>query len=649
MAVLAALGLGCADAPATDGGNGGNGEVDAGELTTTTLDGDGSVETETETDTVGGSAAAPIVFDAPPVVAAGGWIYASFDRALSQVEVALDGRPLGSPVSPLYADMPGGVWRVPADLSAGPAVLAVRLREDPEAAALRDVEIVRAQFLEVADQVGLAMVHDATGSPSECAESHTGLAFGDVDGDDLPDALVGNVGAGLRLSLHEGDANGDGLPDFRDVTADVGLGGVDSVAMATFVDLEGDGDQDLFVGRRGPNRVFENRRVPDGELFFTDVTAALGLGADDQRTMGAAFGDYDGDGDLDLYVVNHAYCFPEPGGEIRAEDHLYRNDDGVFVERTHELGPRVTSIGFSAGWLDVERDGDPDLVVINDAVGGNIGLPNALWRNDGPEPDGDGWRFTDVSDASGVALAGVNGMGLGFGDVDDDGMVDLAFTDIGPNHLLVNAGDGTFVDVGAQAGIERARLPWDRTSITWATHLFDHDLDGDLDMYVSGGRIKGVAPIPDALFRNDGDGTFTDIGWESGMSDPGHGKASALVDLDRDGAWDLVTASWGGPLRVYLNRAASPGSHWLALELEGLGKNRDALGAIVELKAGDRTLTCFHSARPSLGGGSEAACHFGLGDVATLDGLRVWWPDGTVDDRAGPEVDQRIRLVHPAG
>lgn len=592
---------------------------------------------------------APRILDAPQGVAAGGWVWAMFDQPLSAVELALGARPLGEPLTPLHGDQPGGIWRVPDDLAPGDAVLTVWLRDAPELQSERAIEITAPHFADVAEPTGLAQVHDATGSPVECAESHTGLAFGDIDGDDRPDVLVGHVGAGLRMHRNGGDLDGDGMPDFSDVTAEVGLAGIDAVAMATFVDLEGDGDLDLFVGRRGTNRVFRNRRVPEGELAFDDVTLELGLGAEDQRTMGAAFGDYDGDGDLDLYVVNHAYCFPEPGSEIRADDHLYRNDDGVFVERTHELGPVVSSVGFSAAWVDVERDGDPDLVVINDAVGGVIGLPNALWRNDGPADDGDGWRFTDASEASGLALAGANGMGLALGDLNDDGLVDLAFTDIGPNHLMVNAGDGTFVDVAEAAGVQRSRLPWDRSSITWAAHLFDHDHDGDLDLYFSGGRIKGPAPIPDAFFDNLGDGTFADATWTAGLSDPDHGKASGLVDLDRDGAWDLVTANWAGPLRVYRNRAAAPERHWLVVELQGLGKNRDALGAIVEVGAGDRTLTCFHSARPSLGGGGETACHFGLGDIATIDTLRIHWPDGLVDDRAVPRVDRRIRVVHPAG
>lgn len=595
----------------------------------------------------------PQILGAPPIVARGGFLYVIVDEPISRLQVELDGEPLGEPFDHLHADVPGGLWIVPETLAIGPATLGVRSTEDSDAVDTQPIELVAARFVDIAVPTGLAQDHDVSGSPAECAESHTGLALGDYDGDAAPDLFVGHVGRGGQLHRNLGDRDGDGLPEFEDVTVAAGLDGIDAVAMATFVDLEGDGDLDLFVGRRGANRVFRNRLVPTGAAGYDDVTAELGLGVESQRTMGVAFGDYDGDDDLDLYVVNHAFCFPEQGSDIRAEDHLYRNDDGVFVERKEELqGPVLSSVGFSAAWIDVERDGDRDLLVINDAVGGTIGLPNALWRNDGPAADGEGWQFTDVSAASGVALPGANGMGLALGDVDGDGFVDFAFSDIGPNHLLLNQGDGTFEDVGVDAGIERRRLPWDRQSITWAPHLFDHDDDGDLDLYFSGGRIKGNAPIPDAFFDNLaqelGNIVFEDLTWASGLADPGHDKASALVDLDRDGRWELLTMTWDGPLRVYHNETESAvGRHWVDVELRGRGGNRDAIGAIVELVAGGRMQTCFHGPRPSLGGGGETACHFGLGDVATIESLRVIWPDGTIHDPTPPDVDRRVLVIHP--
>lgn len=611
------------------------------------LDGGSEPDTSSTTDDACPHGVPPTILGAPAVVARGTRLYVMVDLPLQLLELEVAGRVLDGPRQPLQTDMPTALVPLPADLPLGPTTLVARRRDDPDAVGEQPIEVVEPLFPDMATATGLAQTHDASGSPPECAESHTGLAFGDYDGDGDPDAFVGHVGREGRLHQNVGDRDGDGLPEFEDATAAAGLPGLDAVAMATFVDLEGDGDQDLFVGRRGENRMLRNRLIPDGVPAFEDATAAVGLGGDDQRTMGAAFGDYDGDDDLDLYVVNHAYCFPESGSEIRARDHLYRNDGGVFVERTVDLpSALVDSVGFSAAWVDVERDGDQDLVVINDDVGGTIGHHNALWRNDGPGPGG-GWLFTDVSLASGVGIPGVNGMGLALGDVDGDGFVDMAFTNIGDNVLLRNAGDGTFIDVSEPAGIARGWLPWDRESITWAVHLFDHDDDGDLALYYSGGRIKGTQLVPDAFFDDRGDGTFADLTWAVGLSDPGHGKASVLVDLDRDGAWELATASWGEALRVHHNRVdrAATGHHWLDVELEGRGGNRDALGAIVEVDTAAGTQTCFHTQRPSLGGGGETACHFGLGRQSEVLAVRITWPSGATAEPSPPAVDRRIRYV----
>lgn len=615
-------------------------------------DGEGDEDARGSSSTDAGDtlASAPVIVAAPDVVGRGTRLYVLVDLPMQLIELELAGRVLDGPRQPLLTDVPGALVPVPADLPLGPTMLVARRRDEPSEVAEHPLELVEPRFVDVAAATGLAQTHDVSGAPPDCAESHTGLAFGDWDGDGRVDAFVGHVGRGGRLHRNVGDRDGDGLPDFEDATDAAGLPEIDAVAMATFVDLEGDGDQDLFVGRRGENRMLVNHLVPDGEPVLEDATAALGLGGHEQRTMGAAFGDYDGDDDLDLYVVNHAYCFPEAGSEIRARDHLYRNDGGRFVERTDEElpGPLVDTVGFSAAWIDIERDGDQDLVVINDDVGGGIGSPNALWRNDGPAADG-GWTFTDVSLASGVGIPRVNGMGLALGDVNGDGLVDMAFTNIGDNVLLLNAGDGTFVDATEAAGVARGWLPWQRESITWAVHFFDHDDDGDLELYYAGGRIKGVQLVPDAFFDNLGDGSFADLTWAAGLSDPGHGKGSALVDLDRDGAWELATAAWGEELRVYHNRVdrAASGNHWLDVELQGRGGNRDALGAIVELDTEAGTQTCFHGQRPSLGGGGETACHFGLGVHERVLAVRITWPDGSISEPTAPGVDRRVRWAQP--
>lgn len=619
---------------------GGPAFIDSNDLETSGSGGDESNADE------GPGVAPPQIVDASEIGTPGGLLFLLVDAPISDITLAI-GEVDVEPRQFLFTDIAGALYRVPEDAEPGTSELEVRWRHEDGAGATRAIEIVAPRFVDVALEAGLGVTHDATGSPAECAESHTGLAWGDYDDDGIPDVFVGNVGSGSTLHRGLGVLDASGVPSFTDATQAVGLGGVDSMAMAQFVDLEGDGDLDLFVGRRGTNRVFRNQLSETGVATFADVTAELGLDAYSQRTMGVAFGDFDGDDDLDLYVVNHAFCFPSRGSEIRAEDHLYRNDGGRFVEQTQWLdSPVIASVGFSAAWVDVERDGDLDLIVINDDVGGDIGMPNALWRNDGPDEDG-GWRLTDVSDASGVAIPGVNGMGLAYGDIDDDGFVDFAFTNIGANVLLLGNGDGTFFDASEQAGIARNQLPWERRSTTWAAHMFDHDNDGDLELYFSGGRIKGEAPVPDAFLDNLGDGRFEERTWSAGVEDPAAGKASALVDIDRDGDWDVVTTAWAAPLRVYQNRLADrTAAHFVDIELRASGGNSEALGAIVTLEAGGRTRTCFHGHRPSLGAGGETTCHFGLGEVQQVDAVTIRWPDGSEERVAPPAVDQRTRYSH---
>ncbi len=600
---------------------------------------------ETSSGDEGPTSAPPQIVNASQVGTPGGLVFLLVDAPISDITLAIGGVDV-EPRQFLFTDIAGALYRVPEDAEPGFSQLEVRWRHEDGAAATRELEIVAPRFVDVALEAGLGVTHDATGSPPECAQSHTGVAWGDYDDDGVPDVFVGNVGSGGTLHRGLGVLDASGVPSFTDATQAAGLTGVDSMAMAQFVDLEGDGDLDLFVGRRGYNRVFRNQLAQTGAATFVDATAELGLDFYSQRTMGVAFGDFDADDDLDLYVVNHAFCFPARGSEIRAEDHLYRNDGGRFVEQTHWLdSPVIASVGFSAAWVDVERDGDLDLIVINDDVGGDIGMPNALWRNDGPDEEG-GWRLTDVSIESGVGLPGVNGMGLAYGDIDDDGFVDFSFTNIGSNVLLLGNGDGTFFNASEQAGIARNQLPWERRSTTWAAHMFDHDNDGDLELYFSGGRIKGEAPVPDAFLDNLGDGRFEERTWAAGVEDPAAGKASALVDFDRDGDWDVVTTAWAAPLRVYQNRMADRSSaHFVDIELRASGGNSEALGAIVTLEAGGKRRTCFHGHRPSLGAGGEATCHFGLGDVDRVDALTITWPDGTEESAALPAVDQRTRYV----
>ena len=588
------------------------------------------------------------ILEASPVGSPGGTIFVITAGEADFIGVYLDGVALE-----LEPEADGlSLVVVPATQPLGVAILSTRVRGGAIDGDRRPVEIVEASFERVELETGLIFDHDVAGWEEGCAEALTGVGFADVDSDGALDAFVGNLqGPAVFFHNDQGDTDG-GLPTFTANTQAVGLAGIDLVSTVNFADYDNDGDPDLFVGRRGLNRLLRN----DGGVF-TDVTAAVGLGLEAQRTTGGGWGDWDSDGDLDLYVSNHAWCFPNVNATIeqRNADHFYRNDDGVFTELTDLFpdgnGQMSGRFGFVSMFVDYDRDGDQDLVVLNDHVpnGGN----SVVWQNQGPSeayamvPLGPESGFSPPRDAANKAP---NSMGLAVGDLNEDGRPDFAYSNIGHNALVLSDladREVPWVDGAEAGGVWRWELPWFVRSVTWATHLFDYDNDGDLDLMYIGGDLRGATPQPHAFFVNNGDNTFVDRTWHAGLESRGHGKGSALVDLDGDGFLEMVVANWGGRLEVYRNSLPDQGNsnHWLQVDLAGDGAavSRDAFGAIVELtEVGGRVQTCFRTPQPSLSATGDPTCHFGLGASDGEVSIRVFWPDGTelgVDEQT---VDGRI-------
>ena len=231
--------------------------------------------------------------------------------------------------------------------------------------------------------------------------------------------------------------------------------------------------------------------------------------------MSAAWGDYDGDGLLDLYVTNYMECTGEwtTEAEIIAnvgyhDDVLYHNEgDGTFTDVTAALPESDRpAAGFTAAWIDADSDGLLDLYLANDFVGPSPDH-NRLWHNTGG--DGPAWTFADVSLQSGAGLY-MNTMGVGIGDVDRDGDFDLALSNIGGNKLLLSNGDGSFLEQ-AGSGIERPMQGVDYLTVTWGTAVVDFDLDGWDDVFMAAGNLPQgpeavVGDQPNMLFLNDGTG-----------------------------------------------------------------------------------------------------------------------------------------------
>lgn len=478
-----------------------------------------------------------------------------------------------------------------------------------------------------------------------------GVGVEDFDGDGWLDVVFSNCDP--RGPLRYFRSRGDG--GFEDRTADSGtseqLGGLNLVC----ADVDEDGDQDVLVLRGAwlldHGRIRNSLLRNDGGERFVDVTHAAGLAEPARPTQTAAFGDFDGDGSLDLYVGNESRLEIEGGGQGDYPSQLFRGDGrGTFVEITRAAGVANDRYAKGVAVGDHDDDGDLDLYV------SNIG-PNRLYRNDGRAV------FTDVAESAGVLEPTGRSFACWFFDADEDGRLDLwvnaystSIADLAATALFRpgqgvapclyhNDGDGRFTDRARAAGLFPV--------LTMGANFGDFDGDGWLDVFLGTGDPQLESLMPDVLLRNVEGERFLDQTAPSGLGHLQKGHGVAFADLDGDGDQDLVHQLGGFvPVDAYQdalfeNRSA-PGGHWLALSLEGTRTNRDGVGARVEIElatpSGPRTL---HRAAGSVSsfGGSPHRLEIGLGNALGIERLRVRWPNGgAVQVFEGPPLDAWLRV-----
>jgi tetratricopeptide (TPR) repeat protein len=477
-----------------------------------------------------------------------------------------------------------------------------------------------------------------------------GLALLDYDGDGWLDVYCVQGGpftpatqlespspnAGDRLFHNRGDGR------FEDVTDAAGISGFPrghghGVAVG---DIDGDGHPDLFVTRWRSYALYRNK----GDGTFEDVTTSAGLGGERDWPTSAALADLDGDGDLDLYVCHYAewdidkpricrdsvgskYLNCNPLGSASLPDHLFRNDSGHFVDVTTDAGI-VDHNGRGLGVIaaDLDFDGKIDLFVANDSSA------NYLFRNIG------GMRFEEVGHAAGVAgnASGAYqaGMGVGAGDLDGDGLVDLAVTNFYGESTTYyrNLGGGNFTDATASVGLAVAS----RRLLGFGVALFDADNNGQLDLASANGHVNDLRPnypylMPAQLLVGGVDGRLMDVSDLAGApwTVPRMGRGLAVGDLDNDGRLDLLILAHNQPLAYFHNR--TKGGRFLALRLVGRQSNRDAVGAKVVVIAGSRRLVAQRIGGGSYQSASDSRFHFGLDQVDRIDAIEITWPSGSID------------------
>lgn len=477
-------------------------------------------------------------------------------------------------------------------------------------------------YADVGEAWGLADTTDDLPARKEASP----IALADLDGDGLDDVLVGRRGVGIHVQLNRGGALDDTLLPLQGDVVGLALG-----------DVDGDGDLDLWAGG-----YLESMHLflGDGAGGFVDASESSGIGAmvAAPQKMDGVFGDFDGDGDLDL-AISHA---AGPGATEDNLDKLLRNDGTGVFEDVSDWLPDRRGLGWSPIWTDVDLDGDLDLYMAN--ADQSMNGPSRLFRNDGGTDDA--WVFTDVSDTCGCTNNN-NPMGVSSADWNNDGAFDLFLTNTTANQLLQNLGDGTFIDVGASAG----GMPMEREGyMTFGAAWFDHDNDGWLDLFVAGGPLHGgngppdLEEQPNVLLRGDGT-SLVDVAPALGLDDRAAGRGVAVGMLDDDGFLDLAVGNLGAASRIYV--AECTADRALVLDLVGRAPNTFGVGARVVVETDDGTLHREVMAKSGWGGAIHPRAHIGLGSRGVL-AVTVHWPDGTVQELDVPtEVDGRVTVHQP--
>jgi hypothetical protein len=477
----------------------------------------------------------------------------------------------------------------------------------------------------------------------------SGCAFLDYDADGWQDILLingmdwpGHQRQHSTLKLYRNNRNGT----FSDVTKAAGLD-VDMYGMGVAVgDYNNDGFPDILITCVGQNRLFRNT----GKGTFVDVTQKSGLGKRQSLSTSALWFDYDRDGLLDLFVCNYvkwstehdvfcsldgkhkSYCTPEA---YRGETSwLFHNrGDGTFEDVTARSGIfDSSSKALGVATLDFDRDGWPDLLVANDTQ------PNKLYRN---QQNG---TFRDVGMEAGVALSAEGkaraGMGVDVGDFLNSGGRGLAITNFDNEMigLYRETKPGSYEDVSLQSGIGMAS----KNSLGFGCAFLDVNLDGWLDLAVANGHIDetvrnirgnvGYAQPPQ-LFLNNGKGLFRDVAGEAGAGfvQSKVGRGVACGDFDRDGDTDLLITTNNGPAYLYRNDQ-NAGNRSVRFRLVGTKSNRDAIGAEVRIECGGIGQSRLVKSGSSYLSQSELPVTFGVGKRDSVDRVVVLWPSGRTEE-----------------
>lgn len=528
-------------------------------------------------------------------------------------------------------------------------------------------------FTDVTDSAGITFRHNSAPEKKYIVESiGGGVAIFDYDNDGCMDIYFTNALTvdtasdphASRSALYHNNCDGT----FTDVTEKSGLaypGWANGVVAA---DFDGDGFEDLYVTCLGHNHLYHN----NGNGTFTDITERAGV--DDPRwSTGAAVADYDKDGSLDLFVSNYVDInlskLPEfgktkfcqyrgvpvqcgPKGLPGAGDSLFHNNgDGTFTNVSKKAGVSDPEgrYGLGAIWTDVDGDGWLDLFVANDATG------NYLYHNN---KDG---TFTEVGLQAGVSLdddgVPLGSMGVTVGDYLHTGQFGIFITNFSGEHATLYRHDKPllFTDVSYASKVAPVSTPY----VGWGAGFFDYDNDGWPDILAVNGHVYPQMENASVgttyrqrmlLFHNEHNGTFAEVAAEAGaaLMTPRASRGLTFGDLDNDGFIDVVVNNLDGKPTILRNDGASH-NNWITIKLVGSGKNRDAIGARVKVDSGELTQWDEVHAGGSYLSSNDLRLHYGLQKKTKVDLIEIHWPDGKLESVANVTVNNFLVIEEGKG
>ena len=530
-----------------------------------------------------------------------------------------------------------------------------------------------------------------------------GVAAGDINQDGLIDLYFTGNQVSNKLYLNKGNFK------FEDITEQAGVTGSGGWSTgASIADVNGDGLLDIYVSQVGDYLVLQGKNklyINQGDGTFIDLASEYGVDFVGFSTQ-VAFFDYDRDGDLDMYLLNHSIKSPEVFSPSKNRmnpdekgDKLFKNlaseGERGFIEVTEEAGIYSSILGFGlgVGIEDFNNDGWPDIYVSNDFTENDY-----LYLN---QQDG---TFVESLENM-ISNTSRYSMGNDLADLNGDGLPEIFTTDMLPedpeiwmksvgedksevyqikkqfgyndqyvrNHLQVNLGNGDFSELALFSGVSAS--DW-----SWSPLIFDMDNDGHPDIHVTNGIVKRpndldfiqysqeVDPntnmdqlrqkqidmlpsvlLPNYAFKNTGDLQFENKATTWGLDQPSYSNGSTYADLDNDGDLDLIVNNLNQPAFIYKNNAEKSGNHFLSVDLTENSLNTYGIGSKVSLFAKDKTWSQTVSNARGFQSAVSPNLVFGLGEVSQIDSIAVRWSDGEIESFPAVSTNQKLTIKQGSG